>query len=253
MSVLQSETTEEPKAWVGIVRIILVIGIIAAGIRVALIYRERNRPPEPPPAIAVDPVKQQRIEDDVFLPRTYAYDLPSSRELVGKTVWVRAGNQMAYYRYDSVTKRADFSASPGVLKPLERLEIKDVFAQRPPRGDTQLMMAFTRSGSPDRFAVAFGAQRGNDATIFVNEAFFLKDPHAAYKHWPKDVWAAIDAHQVREGMSELQIALSIGAGASDGGGDYGNRTLTYEDSGAALLVRFEAGKAVLIRKADKNR
>jgi hypothetical protein len=252
MSLLQSEAPEDSKNRLGIVRVILVVGIIAAAVRVALIYHERNREPEPPPAVAVDPVKEQQIADDVFLPRVYAYDLASSRELVGKTLWVRAGNQMTYYPYGPAARRAAFEREAGVLKPLEELTVKHVFAQRPPTGgDTQLMMAFTKQGSPQQFAVAFGAQRGDNANIFVNEAFFLKDPHLAFKHWPADVWQAIDSHQVKAGMSELQVALSIGAGASDGSGDYGNRTLEYDNSGDPMTIRYEAGRAVSITRPKK--
>ncbi len=35
---------------------------------------------------------------------------------------------------------------------------------------------------------------------FCDMLFFYDDPHTIYDHWPKDVWAAIDARQVKPGI-----------------------------------------------------
>jgi hypothetical protein len=60
------------------------------------------------------------------------------------------------------------------------------------------------------------------------------------------VWRAIDAHEVRPGMSELQVALAIGAGAASEGGEYGNRTLEYPNGGKPINIRFVNGEATHI-------
>jgi len=49
--------------------------------------------------------------------------------------------------------------------------------------------------------------------------FFFEDPHQLYKHWPAETWSAIDQHQAKQGMSELQAAFALGANISSGEGD----------------------------------
>jgi len=60
--------------------------------------------------------------------------------------------------------------------------------------------------------------------------FFYDDPHMIYDHWSKDVWAAIDAHQVKPGMSvtanivtqvdQNVIAVPNAAVVTSGGSSY---------------------------------
>ena len=77
----------------------------------------------------------------------------------------------------------------------------------------------------------------------IDEIFFLQDPHELYDHWPKAVWEAVDRHEVTKGMSEQQAAFALGAGALHGDGDYGNRTLEFQQGDKRVLVTFAGNRA----------
>ena len=74
-------------------------------------------------------------------------------------------------------------------------------------GTRQAMVVFTLPGDAREFATAVGFLQGNEETYYCDLLFFYDDPHTIYTNWPKDVWAAVDAHQVKQGMNELQTRL----------------------------------------------
>jgi len=78
--------------------------------------------------------------------------------------------------------------------------------------------------------------------------FFYDDPHTIYDYWPKDVWAAIDAHTVKRGMNEVQTQLAVGHMMHSQGGREGNRTVTYDQAGKKWTVTFESGRAMEIHQ-----
>jgi hypothetical protein len=80
---------------------------------------------------------------------------------------------------------------------------------------------------------------------------FIEDPHELYKHWPADIWQAIDQHQVKTGMSELQADFAIGMGLLEQGGDETDKTLDYPNGGKPLVVSYHSGKAIVV-KPGKN-
>src|SRR5882762_6224836 len=55
----------------------------------------------------------------------------------------------------------------------------------------------------------------------------IEDPHELYKHWPPDIWGAIDQHQVKLGMNELQVDFALGMGVLDHSGDSAVKTAHY--------------------------
>ena len=79
-----------------------------------------------------------------------------------------------------------------------------------------------------------------------DEMLFIQDPHDLYKHWPADVWSAIDNHQVKPGMNELQADFAIGMGMPDKSSDSSVRTLHYPNGGNPLIVVFRNAKAAEI-------
>jgi hypothetical protein len=82
---------------------------------------------------------------------------------------------------------------------------------------------------------------------------FIQDPHELYNHWPSDVWSAIDQHQVKPGMSELQADFAVGIGIPESSsGESGNRTLNYPNGGNPLSVTYRDDKATLIKPAPAN-
>src|SRR5215475_7525765 len=90
------------------IQIILIVLVLVALARVAYIFYERRDAGKAPP-------KQQlayniTADDYVTSPKIFPYDLKSAnKELAGKTVWVRAGNAVPYYRYNNASHSADLA------------------------------------------------------------------------------------------------------------------------------------------------
>ena len=86
-----------------------------------------------------------------------------------------------------------------------------------------------------------------DYKIYSDDMFFIQDPHELYQHWPVDVWKAVDEHEIRPGMNELQASFARGLGIPQGSGDYGSRTLLFAKGGTPVAVTFRDDKAVDIK------
>jgi hypothetical protein len=242
---------ESSSFWRKRLQIALIIMVVLAVLRTAYVFHERSESSAP---AEKRPSYSSNLDDYVTAPRIQPYDLKSAqRELAGKTVWVKAGNQVPYFSYDSTTHEADLKRKAGLLAPLEKLKIDDVIAQRgaasPQAGGVavvqkQILAVFSRPGQPGHHAFAIGTNTGNDFSFTANDLLFLADPHELYKHWPPDVWQAIDQHEARKGMNELQVEFALGTSATASSGDYGNRTLEYTNNGKPVKVTFEKNKAV---------
>jgi hypothetical protein len=226
-------------------QIVLLLGIVIAGARTAYIVYERHeaRNEEAAPKTAA-PLKADYY---VTPKKLHPYDLKSARELTKQPVWVKVGGQLTYYPYNRARHRTDFGHELGTLGPLEELQITDVVTDVAPKaqGSKQVMALFDLNGKS--CAVPIGIEKDGDVHIYSDDAFFIEDPHDLYKHWPADVWKAVDAHQVQQGMSELEASFAIGLGVPEGNGDYGWRTLRYANDGKPLTITFENDKAVAIK------
>ena len=84
----------------------------------------------------------------------------------------------------------------------------------------------------------------------MNDLFFFADPHELYKHWPPETWQAIDNHQAKPGMNEIQVSMALGTSAT-GSGEYGNRTLEFTNNGHPVTVTFENNRAVSVTAEQK--
>jgi hypothetical protein len=217
--------------------------VVVAGVRVGMIYRERNAPEKP----VAKP--EYKIEDDdlVFLKKKRQSSLQDAKELVGSTLWVSAGGQMDYYPY--AAHRADYGKSQGVLLAAVPLVVKDVFEQvapksatfRIPGGDRQVLLAFTlpQSASPAKeYAVPVGYREAGSYTFYADEIFFYDDPHELYKHWGPEIWKAVDEHRVILGMNERQVQLALGQVSKSTSNDYGNRMVVFANLGHPQAVTF---------------
>jgi hypothetical protein len=231
--------------------LLVVMGLVAA--RTGYIFYQRSRPMKTrtaPAANAYQPV----VDDYVTSPKVFPYDLKSAvKEMVGKTVWVRLGNVLPYYPYNAGS--ADLAHKAGLLPPLERLLIKDVVLQHAPvaMGPGQVVIVqkkvlaiFDRPGQSGNFAVSVGTNINDNFEFTANDSFFFADPHELYKHWPAEVWTAIDQHKVEKGMNELQAGFALGAVTGAASGDYGNRMLQYRSGGSTFNVTFANNRAVAI-------
>ncbi len=235
-------------------QIILLVGVVLAVVRVGYMFYERRQVNEPPPKVRE--TYSSNLDDYVYLPRVVAFDLKSAgKEMSGKTVWVRKGYALAYYRYNAASHQAELGRKSGVLPPLEKLQIKDVVLQRAPANVSpgqvvivqKLVLAVVeRQNDPGLHAVAVGVNVGDDFKFTANESLFFADPHELYKHWPADVWTAVDSHQAKEGMNELQVEFALGTSGIIGSGEYGDRTLEYANGGHPVTVTFVKNKAVSV-------
>jgi hypothetical protein len=206
----------------------------------------------------VGPVNQ---DDNVFLRKERPDSLQDERALIGTTVWVSAGDQMAYYKDSG--NHVDYAHPVGYLLGAQPLLIKGVFEQVAPKtgpavarisaGARHVLLAFTMPGSADP-AQLYAAPVGhyiNGAYEFVSDdIFFYDDPHTLYKYWGPAVWAHIDKHEVAPGMSENQCMLALGETITPHGDTIGNRSVTYDNDGHPITVTFVNDKATEIRPGE---
>jgi len=227
-------------------QIVLVIGLALAAARAGWIVYERHETlkEDAKPRQEAPPLKADYY---VTPKKLRPYDLKSAKELTKQPVWVKVGGQLTYYPYDRVRHQVDFGRELGTLGPLQKLDIKDVVTDVSPKaaGTKQVMAVFEFEGKP--CAVPIGAEKGSEIRIYSDDAFFIEDPHELYKHWPAEMWKAVDAHEAKQGMSELQASFAIGLGIPESNGDYGSRTLQYANGGKPVTIAFENDRAVVIK------
>lgn len=236
------------KSWQVMGLLTLVVLLIAAG-RVLYVIHERNQP-------VVEKAKYEErpvTDDEVVQPRKmYIADLKGTKDLVGKTVWVQAGYSLDYYPY--AAGRVEFAHPAGLLPSVQQLTIEKIaeqkapanLATRVPTGDKQVFAVFKMPGDAREYATAIGTIQGTDETYYCDQIFYYDDPHQLYKHWPADVWQAVDQHKPTAGMNELQVAMALGTVQQSESRDIGNRTVTYDAGGKKWSVSFVKDKATAV-------
>lgn len=227
------------------IQLMLAAAIVIAGARAGYIvysrYQDRKEAEKPKQEVAL------KADYYVTPRRLRPYDLKSAQDLTGQPVWVKVGYGYTYYPYDPGRRRTNFAHESGTLAPLQKLRVTGVFVDRAPQSKDvgQVMASFEFEGQP--YAVQIGTKQGEDFRFYVDDMVFIQDPHELYKHWPTDVWAAIDHHEARPGMSELQTGFALGMGTTVGSGDYGSRTLHYANGGKPVTATFRGDKVVEIK------
>lgn len=238
--------------WRKRIQITFIILIVLAAIRIGVIFYNRTHWEEPAKPKPESTSSYRVTDDDYVTPhKLFPYDLASAKELAGKTAWVRTGNELGYYHYSAKSHHMD-SVAAGFLGPLEKVEVKDVIAQTL-HGQKHVMAVFTRAGAPEEDAISIGTIVNGDYHFVINDVLFIDDPHQLYNHWPADVWQAVDRHEVKPGMNELQASFALGTNIRVSRGDYGNRTVQYLNAnpGKSVTVTFSDNRAVTI-EAEKN-
>jgi hypothetical protein len=226
------------------IQLVLGVAILVSGTRLAFVLYERHES-------AVEHAKKQAppLNPDYYVipKKLYPYDLKSAHQLTEQPVWVKVGYAYTYYPYDSARHRVDFSHEAGKLLPLERLQIKDVISSDAPQspGEQQVMAVFENEGKTHAFPI--GSIRSGSYKFYSDDMLFIQDPHELYKHWPAEVWEAIDKHQVKPGMNELQTDFAIGLGIPENNGQPGNRTVNYPNGGNPLSVTYQEDRAAEIK------
>ncbi len=220
-------------------QVFLVIALAAAAVRIGVIFYHRRQANQPRQQ------QEQLMNLDYYVTpkKLHAYDLPSARELTKQPVWVREGFRYSYFNYDAGLRRADLTRPVGTLGPIEKLDVTDVVTQKMPDGPSQVLAVFKKGD--EKFAVPIGTEQKGDYNFFVDEVFYIQDPKELYKHWPTDVWQAIEQHQVKPGMNEIQVAFAIGMGRPHPiNGE--EKTVDYPNGGNPVIVTFRNGRAVTI-------
>lgn len=229
-------------------QIVLLLAIVIAGGRAAYVVYERHQSRQE----ASKPNVDAPLKADYYVTpkKLHAYDLKSAKELTQQPVWVKIGYSNTYYPYNMATHKADFAHDSGTLAPLQKLDISDVVTEATPRtpGTKQIMAVFRLDGKA--YAVPVGAEKDGDFKFYASDVFFIEDPRQLYKHWPAEVWKAIDDHRVEKGMNELQTSFALGMGVPQTSGDYGSRTLQYPNAGKPVTVTFENDKAVNVEQGS---
>src|SRR5260370_39005198 len=92
-----------------------VVVVLAVGVRVGLIYRERNAP------VNVKAPERERIAEDdlVYLRQKRPTSLADVKELVGPPVWVSGGGHLAFSPYGG--RSANYGKGAGVRRGAERM------------------------------------------------------------------------------------------------------------------------------------
>jgi hypothetical protein len=212
---------------------------------------EHRRNPGVLPQTAPD---QNLTPDDVAIVRMkFMTSFDDALKLQGTSVWMKNGYTMPYFPYES--GHIVFSKRIGLIPSAQRLDIKKVIKATPPdqvddgisHGTRQAFAIFALPNSPDLYTTVIGAIDGSQEEYFCDVLFYYDDPHTIYDNWPKNIWAAIDAHQVIPGMNELQTQMSIGREqeVEDSGG--GSRTITYDQAGKKWTITFVRKKATKVQ------
>lgn len=226
-----------------IIQIVVLVAIVAAAINLYLVYRERHT------GVSVAEKPKIAINPDYYVvpKKLHPQDLKDAKELTKQPVWVRNGYSYEYYPYSG---RTDFDHAAGTLGPIEKLEIKDVVLDRTPGSSSQkqVMAVFEKDGK--RYAFPIGIEEHGNYTINSDDILFIQDPHELYKHWSADTWKAIDNHEVKPGMNELQAFLAIGVGSPEGTGTENPRIVDFPNNGHPVRVTFTDGKATDIEKSS---
>ena len=229
-------------------RLALLLAMVVAGLRAGYILYQRHED-----KVAAEKQKQAAkvgySNPDYYVnpKKLYPYDLKSAKQLTQQPVWVKEGYRYTYYSYDAAEKRVDFAHEAGLLLPIEKLEIKDVVTAKPAGTGqrTQVMAVFQEEGKT--YAVPIGFEADQQYKIYSDEMFFVEDPRDLYKHWPPDVWQAVERHQVKPGMNEMQADFAIGMGVPDAGSSSDEKTVRYPNGGKPLVIVYHDGKASEIK------
>jgi hypothetical protein len=226
------------------VQLFLIAAILIAAGRAAYVVYDRYQAHK-----EAEHPKGQALKADYYVTpkKLHPYDLKSARELTKQPLWVKVGYYHTYFPYDAKRHKADFAHEAGLLLPLQKLTIQDVVTDVSPeaKGIKQVLATFDLDRK--NYAVPIGSEQGGDYKIFSDDIFFIEDPHELYKHWPAEVWKAIDNHEVQPGMSELQTTCAVGAGSLDTASPSGSRIVHYPNGGKTLTIIFHDDKAVEIK------
>ncbi|HEY1262377.1 MAG TPA: hypothetical protein VGF06_02570 [Terriglobales bacterium] len=226
------------------IQLFLYAAIAIAALRTGWIFYQRHSEDTSATKREAPPLKSDYY---VTPKKLYPYDLKSAKQLTKQPVWVREGYRFSYYPFNPAIHRSDFAHEMGTLGPIEKLDIKDVVMDITPGAPNQRQVMAIFQKDLKFYAFPIGSLSDGNYKIYSDEMLYIQDPHQLYSHWPADVWAAIDKHEVKPGMNQLQALFAIGAGTPDDMHDADNRTVNYPNGGKPVIVTFRNDKAVEVK------
>jgi len=230
--------------------IVTLITLAIGGIYLSFVWKRRQNPG----VIPQDNARQTLSLDQLAVMRKFfPMHFEQTLRLEGTAVWEKNGYAMPYYPY--VDGRVLFAKRVGVIPAAQRMEVKKIVKSAVPAGEDdriehgsrQAFAVFALPGSAALYATPIGYMRGGVEAYYTDLLFYYDDPHTIYDHWPKDVWAAIDAHQVKPGMSELETEMAIGRKMEADGETEGERTVHYDQAGKHWTVTYVNSQATVIQ------
>jgi hypothetical protein len=207
-----------------------------------------------PGVIGREAASQKQSMDEAAAVRTLSpRHFEDTLALEGTSVWMMNGYTISYYPYAG--GHIVFSKPVGVIPSAQRLDVKKIVKSAVPanvydgisHGSRQAFAVFELPGNTSLYATPIGAIEGSDEAYFCDVLFYYDDPHGIYNNWPKDVWAAVDAHQVKTGMSELQTQMAIGRNMHSDSRTVGDRTVTYDAAGKTWTITYVDDRATAIQ------
>ncbi len=232
-----------------------VITLLIGGVYLYTVWRHRQEP-----GVAANQPQQLSPDDVAVVRMEFPQHFDDLKDLEGKSVWMKNGYSMPYYPYTA--GRVEWTKPDGLIPAAQRLEVKKIVKAVAPasvhdnieHGIDQAMVIFSLPGNPQGkgkpvlYATPVGFLNNSvDEHYFSDELFYYDDPHTIFSNWPKDVWAAIEAHQVKPGMSELQTRMAIGMKATYDSQTEGDRTVDYDVNGKHIKVTYSHNHATSIQ------
>jgi hypothetical protein len=234
-----------------LVAILLALGVLIVGVRFYFIYQERHAPAVTPHREAPANGYQPTADDYTYLRQIHPESPKDIAELMGKTVWVQAADQLPCFPV--VARHVDYAHNLGVLRGGTPLAVVGMIQQVPPHslttrvpnGDKQVLIAFTLPNDTKTYATPLGWHEGGDWHFIADQVLFYDDPHRLYS-WSPKIWDAIDSHTVIPGMTEQQAGLAVGQVMTTDSQQMGDRTIHYDNLGHPVDVTFEKNHATSI-------
>jgi hypothetical protein len=226
------------------------ISLAIGGIYLFSIWKQRQNP-----GVTGQPDASQSLsKDDLAVVRAFSpAHFDDLQRLEGTRVWMKNGYTMPYFAFEK--DQVEFAKRIGLILPAQPLDVKKIIKAAVPakvddsleHGTRQVFAVFTLPGKPDTYATPVGAIQGTNEAYFTDLLFYYDDPHSIYDNWPKDVWSAVDAHQVKPGMSELETRMAIGQKIQPDGQTEGDRTVIYDQDGKNWTVTYVKNRATVIK------
>jgi hypothetical protein len=227
------------------------ITLAIGGIYLFTVWRHRQNP-----GVAGQDAAPKETRDDVAVVRMdFPQHFDDLKNLEGKSVWMKNGYTMPYFPY--VNGKVEFAKRVGVIPSAQKLDVRKAIKAAVPadvddgisHGSRQAMYVVTLPGDErNQYATPVGVMDAGQEQYYSDLLFFYDDPHSIYSHWPKDVWAAVDGHQVKPGMNELQTRMAIGQKMHPDSRNEGNRIITYDQDGKKWTVTFANDRATEIKR-----